>query len=101
MLRSNSTQSDEDFVVYGAAIVEQSANDFLDTLFARLIELWARIFLGSELFGCTIDDFSMFVWRMLGTVWLRMAMLAEDSFNITVHGEPTGAFIMVGSIVPF
>ena len=101
LLCSNSTQSDEDFIVYGLAIVEQSANNFLDTLFARLIELWARIFLRSELFGCTIDDFSMFVWRMPGTGCLRMSMLAEDSFDVSFHGEPTGAFRMVGSVVPF
>ena len=71
----------------------------MDTLFASFIEIGAGIFFGRELFSCTIDDFSMFVWRMLGSGWHRMAMLAEDMFNVSVHGEPTGAFRIVGSVV--
>ena len=37
LLRSNSTQSDKEFVVYCSSIVEKSTNKFLDTLFASFI----------------------------------------------------------------
>jgi hypothetical protein len=73
----------------------------LDTLLATFIELGGRIFFGGELLSRAIDDGTMFVWRVLGFGWHRMAMLAQDTLNVSFHQDATGALTMFLGVVPF
>jgi len=93
---SESAEGDEHGRVNGPGIVEESADDFLETSEAGGIKGCGRVVRFGELGGLAIGRRCPGVWCVLGAMGWVMLELMEGLFNVARHGHVDSA----GDVVP-
>ena len=81
--------------VDGASIVEDGANDFLESSEARGIKEGSSVGRLGELSGCAIGRSGPGMWRVLGTAGWLMLEFEESFFNVARHGHVDSACCVI------
>ena len=63
---------------------------------AGIIERWAIVIFGEELFLGAVDDFMlMLVWQVLWLGWVWVVVLDEEVLDVSSHGRVACVFRVV------
>ena len=77
-----------EFVVHGPGIIEQGANDALHGFDTGIVQQWAVVIIGEELFLGSIDDYTMLMWQVLQLGWgVGVVILDEEVLDVPIHGR--------------
>ena len=89
------TEGDEELVVYCAPIIQEGADDGLDSFDTAGVEWGAGVRRVSELLFGAVDDGRMAEGSVLGFWWDGVAPLEKQVFNVILDGQATGAVGLV------
>ncbi len=68
MFHCQGTKCNNGCVIYGAGIIQDTANDLLDLCDTVTIKFWGHIY-----FACVLGSFAIFLWR--GMMWASLLAL--------------------------
>ena len=94
---TDGVDGNQELVINGATVEEESSNDALNTSDASFVERRTGVGFGSKLRLGSVRDGYMFVWRELTFGRPRVVVTIEDCLNIPWDGEATRSF----NVVPF
>ena len=95
MVRAERAECGQEFVVHGPGIIEQGANDALHAFDTGIVQQWAVVIIGEELFLGSIDDFTMLMWQVLQLGWGGVVILDEEVLDVPIHGQLACMFCIV------
>ena len=88
-------EGDEEFVVYCAPIIQEVADDGLDSFNTSGVEWGAGVRRVGELLFGAVDDGHMAEGSVLKFRWYGVAPLEKEVFDVILDGQATGAFGLV------
>ena len=88
LLQAERAECGQEFVVHGPGIIEQGANDALHAFDTGIVQQWAVVIIGEELFLGSIDDYTMLMWQVLQLGWgVGVVILDEEVLDVPIHGR--------------
>ncbi len=87
LLGADGAEGGKELVVNHMRVIEQGANDALDTFDTGIIQWWAGVGLWDQVFLGTIDIRPMLVWRQLRFEGAGVPVFEEELIDVTVHGQ--------------
>ena len=88
-------EGDEELVVYCAPIIQEGANDGLDSFDTAGVEWGAGVRRVGELLFGAIDDGCVAKGRVLRFQWDRVSPFEKEVFYVILDGQATGSFGLV------
>ena len=100
LLGTDSGEGNQELVIDGSCIIEESADDTLNACDTNCVERWQSVLTWCVLLFGTVDNFAMSVRRELRRRRWFVAFTKKKVADVVIHGQAACAVAMASSVVP-